>query len=476
MNPEQVWKSSLVQLQLELNKTTFDAWVRDTRFLSFENGIFRLGAANEMARDWLENRLSGLIRKVLTGILAQDVTPEFHVYIPEETPEDPRVEDPVALDAFWYFHQEAVVRPNEGTYVPGYFVHYLPHLKPEEVLVYFAAYRTVLARHLASGRDYDGLPPSRRLSVSLGKLCERSGLSKNTVIAVLKRAQPGTCLGMLLRANPREDRPPGRHSRRPPDLQVALDIPLLPHHAARISNLLRSLLAAGQSPVDSLRALAAEPYDTLLPLDPDAVRRMGFPSDLSSLDELVCHEIAIFAAPTKQEQNEISLCATYLREYILRRTHTFGLSDYLLRRWFHQVQARSAGAKRGRRPTGALILIAYLRWMCYCRFEQGRVVDCRDTTLIRRGYAELAQVLGAKEKKVYLWLHEEWVKKFVREDWSGQDLDVNPEAGWLSAPRLLRIALIDPVLPEKIAAQQALSTENIVLPQFTKVALRTVEK
>ena len=54
MNPEQAWQSVLGQLQMEMPRASFDTWVRDTRPLSYANGILTVGVRNAYARDWLK--------------------------------------------------------------------------------------------------------------------------------------------------------------------------------------------------------------------------------------------------------------------------------------------------------------------------------------------------------------------------------------------------------------------------------------
>jgi chromosomal replication initiator protein len=88
MNPDQAWQAALGQLQMEMNKATFDTWVRDARFLSYDNGTFVIGVANGYARDWLEDRLTGLSRKILTGIWGQPVEVRFEVGKPEEADDE----------------------------------------------------------------------------------------------------------------------------------------------------------------------------------------------------------------------------------------------------------------------------------------------------------------------------------------------------------------------------------------------------
>jgi chromosomal replication initiator protein len=79
MKPEQAWQTSLGHLQLEISKPIFDTYVRDTRFLSYNEGIFIIGTTNGYSRDWLDDRISALARKILTGIWGQPVEVQFEI-------------------------------------------------------------------------------------------------------------------------------------------------------------------------------------------------------------------------------------------------------------------------------------------------------------------------------------------------------------------------------------------------------------
>jgi chromosomal replication initiation ATPase DnaA len=73
----------LEQLQMEMPKATFDTWVRETGFISFDDGVFTIGAANEYAREWLEGRLSSTATRLLTGLMNQSVEVRFFVSQPD---------------------------------------------------------------------------------------------------------------------------------------------------------------------------------------------------------------------------------------------------------------------------------------------------------------------------------------------------------------------------------------------------------
>ena len=77
MNAEQIWEAALGELRLQMTKATFDSWLMGARFDRYEDDIFFIAVGTEYARDWLQNRLSGLIKRTLTGILEKPVEVQF---------------------------------------------------------------------------------------------------------------------------------------------------------------------------------------------------------------------------------------------------------------------------------------------------------------------------------------------------------------------------------------------------------------
>jgi chromosomal replication initiator protein len=114
MNPDQAWQSVLAQLQLDMAKASFDTWVRDTRPLSFENGILTVAVPNAYARDWLESRLASTVSRLLIGIMNSNVAVNFVIaqadeHEPVETEASLPVQDP-----------EAQPRPHHSSLNPRY--------------------------------------------------------------------------------------------------------------------------------------------------------------------------------------------------------------------------------------------------------------------------------------------------------------------------------------------------------------------
>ena len=80
MKAEQAWQAAVGQLQMDLPKAAFDTWVRDTEFISYEDGCFFIGTQNGYACDWLQNRLSSTVTRLLTGIMNRTVEVRFTVW------------------------------------------------------------------------------------------------------------------------------------------------------------------------------------------------------------------------------------------------------------------------------------------------------------------------------------------------------------------------------------------------------------
>jgi chromosomal replication initiator protein len=79
MNAEQAWQSVLGQLQMEMPRASFDTWVRDTRPISYQDGMLTIGVHNAYARDWLESRLASTVNRLLVGVLNASVSVHFVV-------------------------------------------------------------------------------------------------------------------------------------------------------------------------------------------------------------------------------------------------------------------------------------------------------------------------------------------------------------------------------------------------------------
>ncbi|MDX2161353.1 MAG: chromosomal replication initiator protein DnaA [bacterium] len=82
VNAQDAWEAAYRQLELQLDRATFDTWLRDAVFLRAESDMFTIGVRNSYARDMLQHRLYRGIRRALTDVWQRPVELQFEVYTP----------------------------------------------------------------------------------------------------------------------------------------------------------------------------------------------------------------------------------------------------------------------------------------------------------------------------------------------------------------------------------------------------------
>ncbi len=69
MQSDQLWTSVQEELSFQLAKPTYDTWVRRTRLIQEQGGCYQIGVPSKLAKAWLEDRFSGLIRETLQAVV-----------------------------------------------------------------------------------------------------------------------------------------------------------------------------------------------------------------------------------------------------------------------------------------------------------------------------------------------------------------------------------------------------------------------
>lgn len=93
MRPEKVWRAALGELQLQVSRSTFDTWLRNTRLVSFEDGEYIVGVENGFARDWLDARMRTTIERTVAGIIGGPAKVSFVLW--QHKPEPAATETPL---------------------------------------------------------------------------------------------------------------------------------------------------------------------------------------------------------------------------------------------------------------------------------------------------------------------------------------------------------------------------------------------
>lgn len=121
MKAEQAWQAAMGQLQIEMPRAAFDTWVRDAEFITYEDGCFIVGAPNAYTCDWLQSRLTGVISRLLTGLMGRSVQVRFMVW-QDPTPTDNSVKE----EEIEHSSPMITVTPRNGSLNPRYtFEHYV---------------------------------------------------------------------------------------------------------------------------------------------------------------------------------------------------------------------------------------------------------------------------------------------------------------------------------------------------------------
>ena len=79
MSAKEIWEAVLGELQLQLTRTNYDTWLKDTVGLSCHGDQFVVGVPSPFAIEWLEKRLHSLIKKTLIGVTGDDLNVRFQI-------------------------------------------------------------------------------------------------------------------------------------------------------------------------------------------------------------------------------------------------------------------------------------------------------------------------------------------------------------------------------------------------------------
>jgi chromosomal replication initiation ATPase DnaA len=87
MKPEAAWQIAwqmvIEQLRRDVPRASFEKYVRDTRLIAFEDGIFAIAGKDEFTCAWLTARLTRTVVRMLEGMLDRPVEVEFKVQVKE---------------------------------------------------------------------------------------------------------------------------------------------------------------------------------------------------------------------------------------------------------------------------------------------------------------------------------------------------------------------------------------------------------
>ncbi|MCA9910939.1 MAG: hypothetical protein KC519_19925, partial [Anaerolineae bacterium] len=79
MNAQELWKTAYHQLELQLDRASFETWLRGASLLAVDGDVFVIGVRNEYAKEMLQHRLYRNVRRVLSDVAGRPVELRFEL-------------------------------------------------------------------------------------------------------------------------------------------------------------------------------------------------------------------------------------------------------------------------------------------------------------------------------------------------------------------------------------------------------------
>jgi chromosomal replication initiator protein len=125
MEAEQIWQAAQEELRFQLSKPSYETWLKNASLVGRERNAFTIGVPTKLAKDWLEDRYSAMIKETLSAIVSTDVSVSFEVVAvqpellsrnggvalaeqPLPEPEEPAVEEGSPLNPKFQFQHFVV--------------------------------------------------------------------------------------------------------------------------------------------------------------------------------------------------------------------------------------------------------------------------------------------------------------------------------------------------------------------------------
>ena len=84
---QELWASALGELQVQVTRENYETWLQGTTGVSFQDRTLTIGVSSTFAKEWLQKRLSPLIKKTLSRVVGDDTEVQFLVVSASSRPE-----------------------------------------------------------------------------------------------------------------------------------------------------------------------------------------------------------------------------------------------------------------------------------------------------------------------------------------------------------------------------------------------------
>ncbi len=398
MNAERAWQVVLEQLSDEMPRSAYDSWVRPARLHSFVENTFTIAAADAYAREWLSQRMTALMSRILAGCVGHDVQVQFIVAGAENTKAEPQVPDerphsavkPVAglhdslhLEAARHSLRDLFVKPEREIAIPGYFRRWIPYLGPTlawTVVGFRQLFYLSAGCHPRDGSEFTAT------SAQLVRWC---GSARSTFWENLKDPRLGWFLTPITQTQRWvPDAETGQPRQKPNRYRFRVAMPLTPGDAESLSAWLQHA-GIRSDPLSAIQAALAAPPASILPdlPPPPGDEISNLTPNPRSVHEVIHQECGRLPRRTFSQVNKL---ADELEAHLIPKNDLIFVTWYFLQNWVSELGA------------GAAWFVTLLRDRCYFARSGG---ENRREVWIQGGNAEICRMLGlTREKTISEWL------------------------------------------------------------------------
>ncbi|WKZ35050.1 MAG: DnaA N-terminal domain-containing protein [Anaerolineales bacterium] len=432
---QQGWSSVLAQLQLDMPRASYETWVVGTVALGLENDVLLVSTRNAYARDWLESRLTSTVQRLLVGILNRSVSVKFVVgdesqaEAEMETEAEETDEPELNIEPVQWLDYDRIVQPHKQVVVKGYLRRLGMEIGPKAVWLY-------VGFHQAAWRVQDQNHPSGK-PLHSHEVKRFSTMSNGAFWRLLKHTGiQGHLTGLVQRIDSQDARRfrrgrDGRPHRAPIRYQVFMTPRLTRADAIAVHLRLKALIEKHNSVSNALQELLAveDVMDLLTPLD------MKLPhAPMNTVMDMVHLETGETFSP------EIERLAQELHRKIINCLGDIHIPHYFITETIKRYNLTPAQAW----------LITAARDMAFINARTG---ERRDVVTFKRGYQEMAELIGSNRyKTVQAWLHLHWTSQQRGGNLSRflQEIDLPDSKTYAdlrveSMPRAFRVLLDEPL-------------------------------
>jgi chromosomal replication initiator protein len=90
MNAQDAWLATLGQLQVQLNRATYNTWLGNARYVAYEEGRLVISVPHAYAKDWLDKHLVASMTETFAKLLKRQAEIQVIVWDPTEEEDDVR--------------------------------------------------------------------------------------------------------------------------------------------------------------------------------------------------------------------------------------------------------------------------------------------------------------------------------------------------------------------------------------------------